>query len=92
MAYKYKKIFISFIILFNLNYLSSEISNLRNIELEASQEENIIKPPEFSKKSGFYPENFNLELTSEEEKIIYYTEDSIDPRNSTTTKNIKSQY
>ena len=56
MEYRHKKNFISFIVLLNLIYLSSEIKNFGKREQEISQEMNIIKPPEFSNKSGFYPE------------------------------------
>lgn len=89
MEYRHKKKFISFIVLSNLIYLSSEIKKFGKIEQDISQEVNIIKPPEFSKKSGFYPENFNLKMTSEENITIYYTLDSTDPRNSTTSKEYK---
>ena len=85
MIFNLKKNFLSLIVIFALIYLSSELRNLRSTELDVSQEENKIKPPIFSKKSGFYPENFNLELSSEEYTKIYYTVDSTDPRNSTST-------
>ena len=85
MIFNLKKNFLSLIVIFALIYLSSELRNLRSTELDVSQEENKIKPPIFSKKSGFYPENFNLELSSEENTKIYYTVDSTDPRNSTST-------
>ena len=47
----------------------------------------ILPPPEFSHKSGFYPNNFNLILTSPtENSFIYYTIDGSDPLNSKTRK------
>ena len=48
-----------------------------------------IKPPNFSKNSGFYPENFKLILSSEENTTIYYTVDSTDPRTSSTSEIFK---
>ena len=51
--------------------------------------ENIfsLPPPEFSHKSGFYPNNFNLLLSSPtENSIIYYTTDGSDPLSSETRK------
>ena len=45
----------------------------------------ILTPPEFSQKSGFYPVNFKLFLsTSTENSIIYYTIDGSDPLTSKT--------
>jgi hypothetical protein len=47
----------------------------------------ILPPPEFSHKSGFYPDNFNLLLSSPtENSLIYYTIDGSDPLNSETRK------
>ena len=52
-------------------------------------EDKILNPPKFSNISGFYPENFSLELTSEENAKIYYTLDSSDPKTSNTSKEYK---
>ena len=41
---------------------------------------------EFSKDSGFYSEEFELTLTASGSSKIYYTVDSSNPINSTTTK------
>ena len=47
----------------------------------------ILPPPEFSHKSGFYPNNFNLILSSPtENSLIYYTTDGSDPLSSKTRK------
>jgi len=53
------------------------------------EDQPIVKPPGFSKDSGFYPQNFKLKLSSEENAIIYYTLDSSDPRSSNTSKEFK---
>ena len=72
---------------------SSELRDLRIIEEEdeekIKEENNPIKPPSFSRISGFYPDDFKLKLTSEENTIIYYTLDSTDPRTSPTSKEFK---
>ena len=52
-------------------------------------DDEILNPPKFSNISGFYPENFSLELTSEENAKIYYTLDSSDPKTSNTSKEYK---
>ena len=54
-----------------------------------NENQTFIKPPGFSRISGFYPENFKLKLSSEENTTIYYTDDSSDPKNSTTVKEYK---
>ena len=81
----YKNKFEIFFIFTILLSLSLELKNLREIEPE-EEKETIIKPPAFSRISGFYPNNFKLKLSSEENTTIYYTLDSTDPRNSTTSK------
>ena len=40
----------------------------------------------FSEKSGFYPNDFELTLSSSDGSKIYYTIDGSDPINSNTTK------
>ena len=86
-----KKIFINFFSLINLFSFTSEIKALRVIEEEENdqEEKTFIKPPGFSRISGFYPENFKLKLSSEENTTIYYTIDSSDPRTSNTSKKFK---
>ena len=76
-------IFFTFTILLSL---SLELKNLREVDPEEEKETIYIKPPAFSRISSFYPNNFKLKLSSEENSTIYYTLDSTDPRNSTTSK------
>lgn len=58
----------------------------------------ILKPPEFSKNSGFYSQGFDLSLsTSDPGVIILYTLDGSEPDSHTldgtnTTYNYKNQY
>ena len=79
-----------FLILFlNLIIISFERRDLRVIEEDQPKEEIIVKPPGFSRISGFYPENFKLKLSSEENTTIYYTIDSSDPKTSPTSKIFK---
>ena len=77
---------------------SSELRDLRikeeeeeeDLEEEEEQEEQPkINPPQFSRISGFYPDNFKLKLLSKENYTIYYTVDSSDPRTSSTAKIFK---
>ena len=86
MISKYRNLCITLIFLFLFISFTQELTipNLKKEEL--SQNENLIKPPSFSKISGFYPDNFKLKLFSEENNTIYYTLDSTDPRNSTTKR------
>ena len=56
---------------------------------ETQEEEKILNPPKFSHTSGFYPENFTLKLTSEENEKIFYTLDSSDPKTSNTSQEYK---
>ena len=93
MVKKYKNFLILFILIFFLPEIKNqELEEVYKEEEEKDfkEEEHInIKPPVFSRISGFYSENFNLTLSSEENTIIYYTDDSTDPRNSTTSKEYK---
>ena len=85
----YKKIILALFILLAIFPFSLEKRNLRIAEIEDEEQENDevnIEPPKFSKISGFYPNDFKLKLISEENTKIYYTLDSTDPRNSTTSK------
>ena len=73
---------------------SQELRDLRVIDLneekEEEEEKKIIKPPGFSRISGFYPEDFKLKLISEDDTTIYYTDDTTDPRTSHTSKEFKN--
>ena len=85
----YKKIFIGLFILLAIFSFSLEKINLRIAESEEEEQEEDkvnVEPPKFSRISGFYPNDFKLKLISEENTKIYYTLDSSDPRNSTTSK------
>lgn len=82
MAKRYELLFILFI---NLISFSLEIRDLGIIEDNQLEEQIIIKPPGFSRISGFYPDNFKLKLNSEEDTTIYYTLDSTDPKTSNTS-------
>ena len=91
MIYDYKIIFILIVIINPLILLSYGLKTSKIIESEENlnDEHSYIKPPHFSKKSGFYPDNFKLILSSEENTTIYYTVDSTDPRTSQTSKQFK---
>ena len=82
MAKRYQLLFILFI---NLISFSLEIKDLGIIEDNQLEEQILIKPPGFSRISGFYPDNFKLKLNSEEDTTIYYTLDSTDPKTSNTS-------
>ena len=90
-----KKI-ILFLLLFIITFtFTLELRDLRLTELnqeneEEKEEQNIIKPPGFSRISGFYPEDFKLKLSSEGNTTIYYTVDTTDPRTSPTSKKYKN--
>ena len=77
------------ILFLNLFYISFEQKNLRIIEETQPKDETEINPPGFSRISGFYPENFKLKLSSEENTTIYYTLDSSDPKTSPTSQEFK---
>ena len=85
---KYKNIFVFTYFLFSLLSFSLELRNLKTAGLDDAQQDNptYIQPPGFSRISGFYPENFKLKLSSEENTTIYYTTDSSDPRTSPTSQ------
>ena len=82
---KKKNILILLYFFIILTTYSLESRNLIENELKEGQT-TYIAPPGFSKVSGFYPEDFKLKLSSEENTIIYYTTDSSDPRNSNTSQ------
>ena len=90
--YSKNNIFLFIFYLITLIPLSLELRDLRVIEPEEEllqEEQRIIQPPGFSRISGFYPDNFKLKLSSEENTIIYYTVDSSDPRSSPTAQEFK---
>ena len=65
------------------NLLLSFIILVISISFSNTQEPTI----QFSKDSGFYPQEFQLTLSSSEENSkIYYTLDGTNPINSTTAK------
>ena len=87
-------------LLLSLITLSLSIKELRAIEekeeeieeeIEKEEEENEskVKPPKFSRVSGFYPEEFKLRIQSEENTKIYYTLDSTDPTTSEKSQEYK---
>ena len=80
-----KKYSILFLVLISFSY---GLKNLRVIEEEEDTKEEtiVVKPPGFSRISGFYSTDFKLKLHSEENYPIYYTLDSSDPRSSSTSK------
>ena len=61
----------------------------QNQPQETQEEEKILNPPKFSHTSGFYPEDFSIKLTSEENAKIFYTVDSSDPKTSNTSQEYK---
>ena len=76
------RLLLIFLVLF---HFSLELRNLRIIEEDPeniNEENTPVKPPSFSRISGFYPDDFKLKLSSEENTKIYYTLDSTDPRTS----------
>lgn len=75
-----------FILFLNIILISFQRRDLRVIEEAEPKEEILIKPPGFSRISGFYPENFKLKLSSEENTKIFYTLDSSDPKTSPTAQ------
>ena len=80
-----KNILISFYFFITLITCSLESRNL--IENEPGEgQTTYIAPPGFSRVSGFYPADFKLKLSSEENTKIYYTTDSSDPRTSNTSQ------
>jgi len=81
------KIIIITIHFLNLFFISYEL--IEESKEIINENQTFIKPPSFSRISGFYPDNFKLILSSEENSTIYYTDDSSDPKNSTTVKEYK---
>ena len=78
-------------LLLNLFLFTLGSRDLREVEEEEEfeGEEIKVKPPSFSRVSGFYPVNFKLKLKSEENTSIYFTLDSTDPKTSPTAQEFK---
>ena len=89
------KRFILFLLLFLIIFTFAlelgkpSLTELNGENQDEKEEQNIIKPPGFSRISGFYPEDFKLKLISEKNTSIYYTVDTTDPRTSPTSKKYK---
>ena len=63
--------------------------NLIDLGNNLEDEPTSIKPPKFSHESGFYPNDFELIISSEDSEdtsIIYYTIDSTNPITSNTSQ------
>jgi len=82
------KIIIITIHFLNLFFISYEL--IEESKEIINENQTFIKPPSFSRISGFYPDNFKLILSSEENSTIYYTDDSSDPKIPQQLKNIKT--
>ena len=90
MSFKLKYLFL---LIFLFSIISFSLQQKKDAKEEEEEEEEIekeekstIKAPGFSKISGFYPENFKLRLSADEDTTIYYTVDASDPRSSETAK------
>ena len=71
--------------------LKNEETQPQPEETQTPEEEKILEPPKFSHASGFYPEDFQLKLTSEKNTKIFYTVDSSDPKTSNTSQEYKNE-
>ena len=76
-------------LILNLFLLSLGSKDFRITEEIEPEDEVLVKPPGFSRVSGFYKENFKLKLQSEENTTIYFTVDSTDPKTSPTAQEFK---
>ena len=56
------------------------------IPTPGKENEILIDPPIFSNKSGFYEDEFLLNITAKDNADIYYTIDGSDPLNSNTSR------
>ena len=78
------------LLLITINILFSLcIINCLNLRNNLEDEPTSIKPPKFSHESGFYPNDFELIISSEDSEdtsIIYYTIDSTNPITSNTSQ------
>lgn len=88
--YKSPLFLIAINILFSLCIINClKIRNLIDLENNLQDEPANIKPPQFSHESGFYPNDFELKISSEDSgdaSIIYYTIDSTNPITSNTSQ------
>ena len=74
----------------NETYGRIDESNFKKmIPTPGKENEILIDPPIFSNKSGFYKDEFLLNITAKDNADIYYTIDGSDPLNSNTTKMYK---
>ena len=82
MSVKLKYLFLLIILFTIVSFSFQQKEDTQEVEKETP----IIKAPGFSKISGFYPENFKLRLSADEDTTIYYTVDASDTRTSETAK------
>ena len=75
-----------FLLILILTFFALSISLIQEEEESLIEEQANVKPPRFSRVSGFYPVDFKLKLISEEGTKIYYTLDSSDPRTSESSQ------
>ena len=81
-------------ILFSMSIINSlkiqeNLKNIIDLENNLKDETTNIIPPKFSHESGFYPNDFELKLSSEDTdptSTIYYTIDSTNPITSNTSQ------
>ena len=75
-----------------INKVFSQNRNIIKNIYDNSETADILPPPKFSKESGFYPDNFDLFLSSSvDNSTIYYTIDGSNPINSETKKKYDSK-
>ena len=86
MSFKLKYLFLLIFLFSLISFSLQEKEDAKEKEEEEKEEASTIKAPGFSKISGFYPENFKLRLSAEDDTTIYYTVDASDPRSSETAK------
>ena len=88
---KFPLLLITINILFSLYIINclNLRENLIDLGNNLEDEPTGIKPPKFSHESGFYPNDFELIISSEDSEdtsIIYYTIDSTNPITSNTSQ------
>ena len=88
---KFPLLLITINILFSLYIINclNLRENLIDLGNNLEDEPTSIKPPKFSHESGFYPNDFELIISSEyseDTSIIYYTIDSTNPITSNTSQ------
>ena len=87
-------LFITINILFSISIVHSltipdNLKKIIDLENNLKDESTNIIPPKFSHESGFYPDDFELKLSSEDSdttSTIYYTIDSTNPITSNTSQ------